>query len=156
MNEIARLVPGFDAALRGKAATLAAFSELERALHSSRLSPRTQARIALAVAQQVDDEYCIWAMERMAEATGLSGEDLVFARMGSAIDRWEAAVLRLAGRLLASPQPIESSSIDCGPFSPEQVMEIRGHVARAVLTCYVLQSIAPRAGTPVAPREPSK
>jgi AhpD family alkylhydroperoxidase len=158
MNEIATLIPGFEAALKGKAATLEAFADLDDALKSARFSPRTRARIGLVVAQQIGCDYCIWAMELMAQRVGLNGEDLVFARMGTAFNAREAAVARLAFRLLASPEPFKGEPAAYGPFTAEEVSEIRGHVAHAVLTCYVLQSIAPRsgAGLTIVRREESK
>ena len=157
MNEIATMVPGFDAALRGKVATLEAFTNLEHTLRNARFSPKTRARIGLVVAQQVGCDYCIWTMERVAQHAGLTGEDLVFARMGTAMNRREAAVARLAFQLLATPEPRDASSDVSNPFSAAEVAEIRGHVAHAVLTCYVLQSIAPRCGVAaMARREASK
>src|SRR3954468_9781213 len=101
MKGIDTLVPGFAAALESIPGTQHAHRRLEKALEGGVFTPRMRAQIGLAVAQQVRCDYCQWVMGRLAAQAGLTGEDILFAGAGTAIQRREAAMLRLARRLVA-------------------------------------------------------
>ena len=151
MNGIATLVPGFDAAVRGRPEAAEALRTLDASLENACLSRATQARIGLAVAQVLGVDYAIWAMERLAQRCGLSGEDLVLARMGLALDPRERAVTRMVRCMLVDGLRDERTPAGHA-LTNADVSEIRGHVARAVLTCFLLQDIAPRVGVREASR----
>jgi hypothetical protein len=149
MQDIQSIVPGFDAALDRASWTRSTYDNLARALGRSVLPLRCRAQIALVVAQQIRCEYSLWVAQRMAESIGMSGEDILLAQVGCARDKHEAAVLRIAYRMMSGGELREAIA-----RNPEAVVgagetvltEIAAHVAYAVLTCYVLQSIAPRTG----------
>jgi AhpD family alkylhydroperoxidase len=148
MKDLNTLVPGFAAALESVPGTLHAHRRLEKALEAGNLSPRNRAQIGVAVAHQVHCDYCIWIYSRIAADRGVSGEDIVFASAGAALDRREAAVMRLAQRMVAGG--ILLKRVDCDPqdvglLSESEVAEVAAHVALAILTCYVLQGLAPSA-----------
>lgn len=147
MRDIESLVPGFAAALERLPGSAEAYGNLTRSLEKGGLSMRNKAEIGLLVAQRVRCDYCIWVMSRLAERRGLSGEDVLFAGMGIARGRRSAAVLRLAHKMIEGPRI--ATTIECDPadsrmFSDAELAEIVAEVALAVLTCSVLQSIAPR------------
>lgn len=147
MKDIDTLVPGFTAALERLPGSSEAFGNLERSLEKGSLSMRNKAEIGLLVAQRVRCDYCIWVMSRLAERRGLSGEDVLFAGLGIARGRRSAATLRLVQKMIEGPRI--ATTIECDPadsrmFSDAELAEIVAEVALAVLTCSVLQSIAPR------------
>ena len=147
MRDIDSLVPGFAAALERLPGSSEAYGNLMRSLDKGSLSMRNKAEIGLLVAQRVRCDYCIWVMSRLAERRGLSGEDVLFAGLGIARGRRSAAVLRLAHKMIEGPKI--ATTIECDPadsrmFSDGELAEIVAEVALAVLTCSVLQSIAPR------------
>jgi alkylhydroperoxidase/carboxymuconolactone decarboxylase family protein YurZ len=147
MRDIDRLVPGFEEALARLPGTLGAYAELANSLDRGTLSPRSRAEIGLIVAARVRCEYSLWVMQRLAAHQGMNEEDILFASMGIARGRREAAIARLA-RLMVSGAEIEQKRLSQHPdarlFNPAELAEIIAQVAMAVLTCTVLQGIAPR------------
>ena len=146
MNGIDTLVPGFATALESIPGTLHAHQRLEKALEAGVFSARMRAQIGLAVAQQIRCDYCQWVYQCIAAKAGLSGEDVIFASAGTAIDRREAAMLRLAQRMVAGGillKKVDVEPRDNGVLREAEVAEVAAHVAFTILTCYVLQGIAP-------------
>ena len=147
MRDIDTLVPGFTAALERLPGSAEAYGNLSSSLEKGSLSMRNKAEIGLVVAHRIRCEYSTWVMSRLAERRGLSGEDILFAGLGIARGRRSAAVLRLAKKMIEGPKM--ATTIECDPadsrmFSDGELAEIVAEVALAVLTCSVLQAIAPR------------
>jgi AhpD family alkylhydroperoxidase len=150
MKDIQALVPGFDAALDRAPWTRTTYDKLSGSLARSVLPLRCRAQIALLVSQQIRCDYSLWTHARMAESIGMNAEDILLAQACSARDRHEAAVLRIAYRMMSGGELREAVARHPEAFvgAGETVLtEIAAHVAFAVLTCYVLQAIAPRCGT---------
>jgi AhpD family alkylhydroperoxidase len=146
MLAIDKLVPGFANALENVPGTLHAHKRLEKALEGGVFPQRLRAQIGLAVAAQIRCEYCLWAYSRMAADAGLGGEESLFAIAGSSIDRREAAILRLAQRMVAGGillKKVDVEARDTGVLRDSEVAEVAAHVAFTILTCYVVQGIAP-------------
>lgn len=158
MSDIQTLVPGFNAALERIPGTLNAYRNLAKALETARLSHRIRAQIALMVAQQVRCDYCLWALSRTADHQGLNGEDIVFARAATARNRREAAIVKLAYLMVSNGELRER--IECDPsyarvFGEAELGEVLAHVAFSVLTCYVLQTLAPKARSGASQARPA-
>lgn len=147
MKDIDSLVPGFEEALARLPGTLGAYADLANSLDRGTLSARSRAEIGLIVAARVRCEYSLWVMQRLAAKLGMNEEDILFASMGIARGRREAAIARLA-RVMVSGAEIEHKRLSEHPdarfFSQTELAEIIAQVAMAVLTCTVLQGIAPR------------
>ena len=146
MIAIEKLVPGFNTALEAVPGTLHAHKRLQKALEGGVFTPRQRALIGLAVASQIRCDYCQWVYGRLAEKAGLTGEDMVFALAGTSIDRQEAAILRLSQRMVAGGillKKVDVEPRDTGVLRDSEVAEVAAHVAFTILTCYVLQGIAP-------------
>jgi alkylhydroperoxidase family enzyme len=147
MNDIVSLVPGFDEALARLPGTLGAYAELAKSLDRGTLPLRSRNEIGLIVAARVRCDYCNWVMQRLAARAGMNEEDILFASMGISRGRREAAVARLA-RLMVSGADIQQARLtdhpDARMFNQAELAEIIAQVALAVLTCTVLQGIAPR------------
>jgi len=153
MKDIDSIVPGFTAALARSPVTLATHCKLLKVLDHSPLTGRSRAQIGLAIAQQLRCEYCLWVQTSVAEAAGLSGEDVVFARAGTALDAHEAAIIKLACRIVSGGvfhHCVELEAVrDLGDAEAAAVVT---EVAFAIVNCYVLQSIAPSARDTVGTR----
>ena len=146
MIAIDKLVPGFNTALESVPGTLHAHKRLEKALEGGVFTARLRALIGLAVAAQIRCDYCQWVYSRLADQAGLSGEDTVFATVGTSIDRREAAILRLSQRMVAGGillKKVDVEPRDVGVLRDSEVAEVAAHVAFTILTCYVLQGLAP-------------
>lgn len=146
MKDLNTMVPGFAAALESVPGTLHAHRRLEKALEAGNLSPRHRAQIGVVVAYQVHCDYCAWIYSRIAADRGLTSEEILFASAGAALDRRETAMVRLAQRMVAGG--ILLKRVDCDPrdvglLAESEMAEIAAHVALAILTCYVLQGLAP-------------
>jgi alkylhydroperoxidase family enzyme len=153
MNGIESIVPGFSEALARAPVTLATHGKLLRAREHSPLSVRTRARIALAIAQQLRCEYSIWAQTCMAEAAGLSGEDVFLARAGTALDPREAAIVKMACKVVSGgvfKNRIEPEA--ARQFGDDEAAAIVTEVAFAIVNSYVMQSIAPETRVPAGAR----
>lgn len=146
MNDIATLVPDFDSALQLLPGMPAAYTKLSRSLEQGTLTRRNEAQIHLVVAGYIRCDYCQWVMSRVAEREGLSAEDAFLAAIGTARDPRERAILRLAQRIVSggvTPERIRLDQMEARLFGDIELTEIAAHVALAVLTCSVLQAIAP-------------
>jgi AhpD family alkylhydroperoxidase len=155
MKDIATVVPGFEAALDRAPWTRTTHANLGQVLEKSVLPLRCRAQIALLVSQQIRCEYSLWAHGVIAESVGLNAEDILLAQLGTARDKHEAAVLRIAYRMMSGGELREAIARNPGAVAGagETVLtEIAAHVAYAVLSCYVLQSVAPRVGVPAQTR----
>jgi len=150
MRDIQSIVPGFDAALDRASWTRSTHDNLARGLAKSVLPLRCRAQIGLLVSQQIRCDYSLWVHTCMAQSLGMSAEDVLLAQMGTARDKHEAAILRIAYRMMSGGELRDAiaRNPDAIAGAGETVLtEIAAHVAYAVLTCYVLQSIAPRMTT---------
>jgi alkylhydroperoxidase family enzyme len=146
MIAIDKLVPGFATALENVPGTLHAHQRLEKALEGGVFTARVRALIGLAVAAQIRCDYCQWVYSRIGANAGLTGEDTIFAGAGTSIDRREAAILRLAQRMVAGGillKKVDVEPRDVGVLRDSEVAEVAAHVAFTILTCYVIQGIAP-------------
>ena len=146
-------VPGFQPALQRSPAAMEARNKLARTIGEGRLHPHQRAKIALAVAQVSQCEYCVWAQTCVARKAGLGWEDIAFACAGTAIDLRDAAIVKLA-RVIARTgcfSPDEVRTLVRDPLlKPSDVTEIVANAALAVLDNYMIQSLAPagaRTGT---------
>lgn len=153
MKEIVSLVPGFSVALARLPGTLGAYADLVASLERGTLSKRSRLEIGLIVANRVRCDYCRWVMERIASNEGMREEDIFFAGMGISRGRREAAIAKLAQTMVAGT-PLDPSAAANAPqarmFTQTELAEIVAQVALSVLTCTVLQSVAPQ---PVAARK---
>ena len=147
MKEIVSLVPGFSVALARLPGTLGAYADLVASLERGTLSQRSRIEIGLIVANRVRCDYCRWVMERIADNYGMRQEDIFFAGMGISRGRREAAIAKLAQIMIAGT-PLDPSAAACSPqarmFTQTELAEIVAQVALSVLTCTVLQSVAPQ------------
>jgi AhpD family alkylhydroperoxidase len=139
-------IPGFRAALDSAPDGRDARERLARMAPA--LSRRTRAMIALTVAQQSGFDYCIWAQSCNASSAGLTGEEIVFARAGTALDGRDAAITRFARAIVESAafSVREVQELPQDPvLSREEMLEVAACAGATVIENYILQSVAPDA-----------
>jgi AhpD family alkylhydroperoxidase len=144
MNGIESIVPGFSAALARAPVTLATHRKLLKAQEQTPLSARSRAQIGLAIAQQMRCEYCIWVQSCLAEREGLTGEDAFLARAGTALDPYEAVIVRMACHVVSGGvfrNFVEPDAALC--LGRAETKAVVTEVALAIVNWYVVQSIAP-------------
>ena len=139
-------IPGFQKTLQASPAALEARVKLMRTIANGRFTPRLRALVALVVTQESRSDYAVWAQTCIARRAGLTGEDIVFAAAGTALDGREAAIARLA-RIIARTgcfDPDEVRSLARDPLlHSSDVLEIVANSALAVLDNYLIQGLAP-------------
>lgn len=143
-------IPGFLPALERSPEAQEARMRLDRTIRNGSLALRQRAMIALAVAHQSGFDYCIWAQANLARAAGLTGEDILMAGVGTALDRRDAAIVRLA-REIARSGTFSEQEVRRLPQDPiltrSEMLEVVANVAAAVIDNYIIQSVAPETTT---------
>ena len=143
-------IPGFLPALDRSPEAQEARMRLDRTIRNGTLAQRQRAMIALTVAYQSGFDYCVWAQTNIARGAGLSGEEILLAGVGTALDRRDAAVVRLA-REIARSGTFSEPEVRKLPQDPiltrTEMLEVVANVAAAVIDNYIIQSIAPETTT---------
>lgn len=133
MLAIRSIVPGFGRAL----AASPALERLWNAMAASNgVTLRGRALISVAVARKVGGPYADWVMRQAALRQGLTEEEVLLASTGSAHDPMERGLVRYAVKAVsAAPEDLdrEDPVLRC----------VHAALAHAVLTCRVLQTLAP-------------
>lgn len=144
MNGIESIVPGFSAALARAPVTLATHRKLMKARAQAPISARSRAQIGIAIAQQLRCEYCVWVQTCIAEAAGLTAEDVFLARAGTALDPHEAAIVKMACLVVSGGIFHNRIAPDLAPsLGNLEAAAVVTEVAFAIVNCYVVQSVAP-------------
>jgi AhpD family alkylhydroperoxidase len=124
----------FVGVLAGSPAALRAYARMRAELRRGTLSPETQERIALAVAEYRDSEYDVAVHARAARNVGLSLDEIDMARRFLSRDDKEAALLRYLESLLENkaqvPIHLHEEAREQG-WTDEQILEAIAHVALA-------------------------
>ena len=148
-------VPGFLAALERAPDARLAIDRLWHAARIGGLSRRARAMIALTVAQQSGFDYCIWAQTCAARAAGLTGEDIALACAGSALDRHDAALTRVA-RAIAGAGAFSEHEIREMPQDPvltrDEMLVVAACAGAALIENCLLQGIAPAGASEASTR----
>jgi alkylhydroperoxidase/carboxymuconolactone decarboxylase family protein YurZ len=148
-------IPGFLPALESSPEAQEARMRLDRTIRNGTLAMRSRAMIALTVAYQSGFDYCIWAQTCVARAVGLTGEEVLLAGIGTALDRRDAAIVRLA-REIAQSGTFSEQEVRKLPQDPiltrAEMLEVVANVAAAVIDNYIIQSVAPENARAAQPK----
>lgn len=144
-----RLVPGFDRTLDATPGARHAWRVLQDNVARSALGERVSALVHVSVASQAGGDYARWAIGRQAARQGLSGEDILLASAGTAIDGREAVIVKAARRMAAQARLADTEAYRALErlIGPEPAVQVLSHVALALLACDVLDRVAPGATT---------
>jgi AhpD family alkylhydroperoxidase len=141
----------FVGVLAGSPAALRAYARMRSELRHGTLTPMTQERIALAVAEYRGSEYDVAVHARVARNVGLSLDEVEDARRFFSRDEKEAALLRYLESVLEErgsvPVHLHEEAREHG-WDDEQILEALAHVALADFSALVtLAGEVPLEGT---------
>ncbi len=134
------VTPNMTRAMANSPALLKGYLDFSTALSSGVIGGATAERIALAVAQANECDYCLSAHTFLSENVArLDASDIASARKAQASDAKTDAILTLAravneGR--GKVGPAEFDAARAAGLSDQEVAEVIGHVALNVLTNY--------------------
>lgn len=152
MSHELSFVPGFEAALAGAAAARSAHAQLTGTLEGGSLGRRLRLLVALAVTQSSHSEYCRWAHLCAARAAAIRGEDIALACAGTALERREREILRLAARVSSGGRLdfCADHFRDVG-LAPAEIRDVMAQVALTLLEDFILRNLDPEAKAHGAP-----
>lgn len=119
---------------------LGGYLQLSEILGQGRLNARQREVIALAVAQENQCEYCLSAHAALGKGAGLSEGDIERARAGDAPNPEDAAIARLALRIVRTRADLSDDELwhaRHAGLDEGQILEVIAQVALNVLTNYV-------------------
>ncbi|WP_435010207.1 carboxymuconolactone decarboxylase family protein [Tundrisphaera lichenicola] len=133
------IIPNMTRAMANAPAALDGFLQLSGALGKGKLTARIREQIGLAVAQANGCDYCLAAHSAVGRMVGLTDEQIVESRSGSAEDPRAAALIRFAIRVLDTKRSVGDIDLkevrDAG-FDDGTIPEVVANVALHVFTNY--------------------
>lgn len=131
------VVPNFIRVLANSPAALTAFLGLHQIAGSGALEARTRERIALAVAEQNECQYCVSAHTAIGRKAGLDNHEIMANRRGTSADAKAAAALAFARALVGNLGHVtadEVSAVRTAGHSDAEIVEIITHFALNIFT----------------------
>lgn len=136
-------VPNFLKALANSPTALKAFLGLHGITHGGSLSPQTGERIALALAQQNECQYCLSAHTAIGTQAGLSSSEIGANRTGRSQDQQAAVAVHFAQQLVEHMGDVTSADVQQmrqAGYSDADIIEVITHVAMNVFTNILAKS----------------
>jgi uncharacterized peroxidase-related enzyme len=102
-------------------------------------------KIAVAVADRNQCEYCLAAHTALGRKAGASGEEMLQAQAGESTDPQTRAALRFALQLVNQRGQVADAEVRAlreAGFGDEQIVELVAHVALNLFTNYVNVALA--------------
>jgi uncharacterized peroxidase-related enzyme len=131
------MVPNFLRVFANSPVALRAFLGLHGVANGGSVDALTRERIALALAQQNECEYCVSAHTAIGRKTGLSGDEMAAARAGTSEDAQAAVAVKFARSLMENRgdvSAIELAEVRAAGYSDADIVEIITHVGMNFLT----------------------
>ncbi len=133
------LVPNITRAMANSPAVLEGYLGLNGALGKGGLSAKNREQIALAVGQANQCDYCLAAHSAIGKMVGLTPDQILDSRRGTAIDPKSDAVIRFARKLVdergrvsdADVAEVRAAGLDDGAIA-----EVVANVALNIFTNY--------------------
>ncbi len=133
------MTPNLMRAMANSPAALSAYLQFGQALGEGVLSAKTREQIALAVAQANSCDYCLSAHSAMGKMVGLTAQQIKDARMGSAVDVKENAIVQLAAQLVEKRGWLSdedfASARDAG-VNDAEIAEVIANTAQSIFSNY--------------------
>lgn len=148
-------VPNMMRAMGASPAALGAYLSLSGGLAEGSLTARQREQIALAVGQANGCDYCLSAHSALGKMAGLTAEEIRDARLGSAIDPRDDALLRFARKLVVERGHVADSDLDQlrhHGFTDGDIAEVVANVALNIFTNYFNHVADPEIDFPRAAR----
>ena len=153
------IIPNIVATMAQSPAVANAYLSFSGAMGGGRLPADIRERIALTVGQGNECNYCLSAHTAIGKKTGLSDDEILKAREGSASGEREAAAVKFARKLVDDRGNVSNSDIqtlrDTG-FDDGEIAEIVANVALNIFTNYFNHVADPEIDFPIAPQLASR
>ncbi|MBC7846937.1 MAG: carboxymuconolactone decarboxylase family protein [Flavobacterium sp.] len=133
-------VPNMHATIGSSSTALKAFLDFEDILNQGVFSPVEREAIALVVSQVNDCRYCLAAHTLLAKTKGLSGEEIINIRKGSASEKKLNSIIQLAKSIAENKGDAKAVFVQNffnEGFSQGALMELIGLVTARTFTNYV-------------------
>jgi uncharacterized peroxidase-related enzyme len=131
------MVPNFLRVFAHSPDALKAFLGLHHIANHGSLDSATRERIAVALAQQNECEYCLSAHTAIGRKAGLNGAEIEANRAGTSHDAKAAVAVKFARALVEHKGEVTNAELqamsDAG-FSEADIVEVITHVGMNVLT----------------------
>ena len=134
------LVPNMMATMAHAPAALDGYLRFAGALAGGRFSAKRREAIALTVAQANRCGYCLSAHSALGDLAGLARDEQAEARVATARDPQEAALLKLAESIVRTqghPEADVLRDVRAQGFGDADVLEVIANVALNIYTNYV-------------------
>jgi uncharacterized peroxidase-related enzyme len=131
------IVPNFLRVFANSPAALNAFLGLHHIAGNGELDPATRERIALALAQQNECEYCLSAHTAIGKKAGLSSDEISANRSGDSQDAKASVAVKFARSLVEHTGQVttaELNELKQVGFSEAEIVEIITHAGMNLLT----------------------
>jgi len=146
VNNLLGTVPNLFRITANSPKTLEGYLGLNGALSAGSLSAQTRERIALAVAEINDCDYCLAAHDYLGKNVAkLSPEEIEAARRGKSSDEKAAVAVEFAVKITRERGNVTSDDVQkvrSAGYSDGELVEIIGNVALNVLTNYINRVLA--------------
>lgn len=149
------MVPNVMKAMANSPSVLGGYLGLSEQLKSSRLSPRIQEAIALAVGQENSCDYCLAAHTMLGGKAGLSAEEIMSSRQARLADPQEQAALQVAVAIVRGRGCVDDKVIDSAReagLSDGEIVEVFLAVMVNLFTNYFNHFAGPPIDFPAAPK----
>jgi uncharacterized peroxidase-related enzyme len=136
------LVPNMTRAMANAPAVLEGYLALSGALGHGVLSAKHREQIALAVGQANHCEYCVAAHSAIGKMVGLSAEQIIDSRRGTAVDAKTDRLIRFARGLVdqrGNVSDADIAEVRAAGFDDDAIAEIVAGVALNIFTNYFNQ-----------------
>ncbi len=133
------LVPNMTRAMAIAPAVLDGYLALSGALAKGSLSAKVREQIALAVGQANGCEYCLAAHSTIGKMVGLSTDQILDSRRGTAVDPKADAMIRFARRLVEQRGVVdeaELTNLRSAGLDDGAIAEVVANVALNIFTNY--------------------
>jgi uncharacterized peroxidase-related enzyme len=132
-------VPNMMKALANSPAALNAYLQFSTAVSAGALSPQTREQISLAVGQANSCDYCVAAHSAIGKMVGLTGDQILDSRRGSAADRKTDAILHFSQSLVEDRGVVSEEDLNAvrkAGVTEGELAEVVANVALNVFTNY--------------------
>lgn len=133
------LVPNITRAMANSPAVLEGYLGLSGSLRKGSLSAKTREQIALAVAQANQCDYCLAAHSAIGKTVGLTPDQILDSRRGTAIDPKTDAVIGFARKLVDERGVVSDTAVAkvrSAGLDDAAIAEVVANVALNIFTNY--------------------
>jgi len=152
------LVPNMVRAMANSPAALNAYMQFSGALTAGLLSAKSREQIALAVGQANECDYCVSAHSALGKLAGLTPDQILESRQGTAMNGKTDALLHFSRRLVETRGQVSDGDVDAmrqAGFTDGEIVETVAGVALNIYTNYFNQVAATDIDFPKADALPS-